>query len=129
MICHKCQLILMYSIASRIPLGRIEGSVPGRSSGSVGFPQGSLGGRRESPGGFLNQGELEQEIQDEPGVRPHGGSWGSLGESMGGVGGPLGVPGLHWRVPGVAGVPGGPRGYSGRAWEAPKTQKGFSGCL
>ena len=63
----------------------------------MGFPQGSLGGLRESPGGSLNQGELEREIQDE------------LEREIPGVPGrPRGVPGGRWGGPREA--PGGPRG-------------------
>ena len=111
--------LVSYSVALCIPPGRTEGSVPGWSSGSVEFPQGALGGRQESPGGSLNQGELEREIQDElergiPGVpgRPRGvpggrweGPWRVLGvpwESLGFIGGSLGVarrvPGRHQGV-------------------------------
>ena len=97
------------------------------------FPQGSLGGRRESPGGSLNQGELEREIQDElereiPGVpgRPRGvpgGRWGGPWEvlgvpwgSLGFIGGSLGVAG---------GVPGRPQGVLGEGPRGTENTEGF----
>ena len=46
-----------------------------------------------------------------------------MGRSLGGVGGTLGVPGHYW------GGPRETRASSERAWEAPKTQKVFLGCL
>ena len=126
-------MLCVYSIAPRIPPGLIEGSVPGRFPGSVGFPQGSLGGLRESPGGSLNQGELEREIQDElereiPGVpgRPRGvpgGRWGVPGGRWGFPGGSLGVPGGSRGVPG--GVPGRPRGVLGEVPGGPENTSSF----
>ena len=50
--------------------------------------------------------------------------WAELrGRSLVGVEGVLGVPGRR------GGYLGGPRGSWGRAWEAPKQQKVFAGCL
>ena len=99
-----------YLIAPRFPPGRIEGSVPGRSFGSVGFPQGSLGGLWESPGGSQNQGEPEREIKDVL-EREIPGDLGVLGGSLGVAGG---VPGGRWGFPGGSlGVPGGSRGVPG----------------
>ena len=80
----------------------------------MGFPQGSLGGLRESPGGSLNQGELEREIQDE------------LEREIPGVPGrPRGVPGGCWGGPREA--PGGPRGGPGRLRKHIKFSEGVWG--
>ena len=99
----------------------------------MGFPQGSLGGLRESPGGSLNQGELEREIQDElereiPGVpgRPRGVPGGRWGGPWGALGVPRGVPGRPWgvsRVPG--GVPGRSRGVLGEGLGESQNRGGF----
>ena len=80
-------------IACRIRPGRIEGAVPGLSSGSVEFSQASLGGRRWSPGASLGVF----------GGRILGGGWvvpgrprGLLGEGPGGTGNTEGFFNVSW---------------------------------
>ena len=97
------------------------------------FPQGSLGGRRESPGGSLNQGELEREIQDKlereiPGVpgRPRGvsgGRWGGPWEVLGVLGGPWASLGGLWGS--LGGSPGGPWGVLGEVPGGPENTSSF----
>ena len=119
---------MIYSIAPRIPPGRIEGSVPGRSFGSVGFPQGSLGAESALRADLASNRRIRPRGPGRPRGVPGGrwgGPWGALGVPRGVPGRPWGVSGGPWGGPREA--PGGPWGPPGRLRKHVKFSEGVWG--